>query len=140
MKVKCVLAAGIVLAGCGNEEAAEEPTEPVVEEQKNVEEEETVVKEPEKELTYNVTFERYDDSGMYYLDIDTNATNEEEIEEVLNKVISETKDKQEGEVNSSFVQVYNGDSVVANTKIAFGDRGMAQTGLTKENDWNIEMR
>lgn len=98
--------------------------------------------ENEKAASYTVTEERFDEAGIYYVSIETDAASPEEIEPVLDEVMNEKKDDQDGEVTSAFVRVFNGEAetLSANGKIAYSNKGRAQTGLDETNQWNIEMQ
>lgn len=55
---------------------------------------------------------------------------------LVKQIESEHKDKQEGSVESMFVHVFNAEDTNQGIyKIAYTNKGKAQTGLEKLNEW-----
>lgn len=125
----------MVLIGCG----AEENPPPQKEESKQVKKEEKV-----DVPKYKIAEERLDDSGMWYLTLETDSTNKKELKTLVEhtKEMAKKKDK---EVSSIFVNVLKKDSpskaYIASGRIALNSTGEAQTGLKpKEVDYEYKYK
>jgi len=91
---------------------------------------------PAETPAYEITNERLDNSGMWYVDVDSTATTNEEIEGIMEEVKEQSYDKRI-DVHSIFLWVHNDDGTI-NAKLALDNKGLAQTGLDETGKTYIE--
>lgn len=127
-------AASIVLAACSSDTAStnEELN------QETIEQKQETNKIPE----YEISEERFDDAGIWYLTLSTSTRNKEDLETLVTH-IKELAKKHEKKVESSFIRIYaNDDSkdFLASGKFALSNKGLVQTGLEKTNEIEFEYK
>lgn len=97
--------------------------------------------EPQVEVPdYSVVDQRLDKSGMWYLTLSTEATEEEQLRALVEHGYIMAIE-QGNEVTSVFINIQNpGDpAYIAKGKLALSDKGVAQTGLSSTSDVEFEM-
>lgn len=89
-----------------------------------------------EKMEYEVTQQRYDDAGILYITAKADVKDDEQTAELVKQIESEHKDKQDGSVESMFVHVFNAEDTNQGIyKIAYTNKGKAQTGLDQLNEW-----
>lgn len=85
---------------------------------------------------YTVTQQRYDKAGTFYITAKADVKNDKQVNALVKQVASEHKGKQKGEVESMFVHIFNAEDVNQGVfKIAYTNKGKAQTGLDETGKW-----